>query len=265
MSINIAGTVTIVAPSAVDGIGGTAILNDTAATDFVGYLVKPGGFGGPGVRVSKDAKSEAHGSTFGTFWHDDHSFTLDVEIARSTTNALSDARWNKFCRATNAVNADGTITWTDSDGITKRVLFRREAPPTDPDETTSRSVVGLTSSDPRIYSNSALASANPITNAGNVGSPPTFTLTPTGGNVVITHTASGSAVTLLVGSPYLATGTACTVDFGARTVVQSGSYVQGAISFPGSTWWDVLPGSNAWSVTNASSVSISVRSAWINA
>lgn len=267
MSLVLATTVSITAPASVDGMGEVATLNDSASGTFVGWVFKATGFGGPVIRTSMDDLVEDHGAVFGSFYRGARSFTLEVALARATTRALSDARYYKLCRAFNAMVSDGTLAWTDTDAIPKQVTFRCEQSPSDPDDDGHVLLAGICQ-DPRIYAVTPQTGSSPKTNVGNANSPPTFTLTPTGGNVVITNTTAGlgsPALTLTVGAGYVTTGTAVTVDFGAKTVTQGGVRVPQAVSFPSSTWWKIVPGANTWTVTNASSVSISFRDAWLSA
>jgi hypothetical protein len=211
---------------------------------------------------------EGHGAAFGNFYYAHRPFTLEVQLVRGANWAASDANYNKLCRAFDAMGADGSIVFVDTDSVTKRILFRREQPPSDPDENGHVLLSGVCA-DPRIYANTPQTGSSPKTNAGNTGSPPTFTLTPSGGDVVITNTTAGlgsPAVTLTVGAGYITTGGgAVTVDFGARTITQGGVLVPQAEVWPSSLWWEVIPGANTWTVSNATSVSISFRDAWSSA
>jgi hypothetical protein len=261
--------VTITAPTGVDGFGEVATLNVPADANFVGYLFKSSGFGGAVVRTSQDDIPQGHGAVFGSFFYGARTWTQEIILTPSTTFALSDVRYRKLCRAFNAMSADGTMTWTEAGGAIKTLSFRSEQAPTDPDEEGHVLLAGI-SKDPRIYMSTPQTGSSPKTNNGTAFSPPIFTLTPTGGNVVLTNTTSGlgsPAVTLLVGaSPLLATGSAVTVDFGAKTVTQGGADKSGTVAFPSSIWWALAPGvSNTWTVTNASSVSVSFRDAWLSA
>jgi hypothetical protein len=271
MAILLASEVTITAPAASDGFGEAAVLNNSASGNFVGTLHKVSGFGGPGVRQSTDDIPEGHGAVFGDFFHGHRPFTMEVQLYRGANYAASDARYNKLCRAWNAMADDGSIVWTDTDSIAKRILFRREQAPSDPDEQGHVLLGGMAAS-PRIEANTATTGTSPSTNAGNVGAPPTFTFTPSGnGTVILTNTTiSGSpAVTINVGATGVATGSAVTVDFGARTVTQGGTRKDNAVEFPSSTWWEVIPGSNTWTRTGTATISvaaaISFRSAWLSA
>lgn len=263
MAIDRSAPMTITAPANSDGRGQVVVLNSpTTDANFVGYTFDDSGFEGATVRTSADDIAEGHGQVFGSFYHGARSFTLEVMLIRPQNWATAFANRDKLFRAFNAMAADGTIVWTETGGSARQINFRREQPPRGPDADAHVLLSGICA-DPRIYSVAALPSGSPITNAGNVGSPPTFTLTPTGGNVVITNTTTSQALTLQVGAGFLSTGSAVTVNFGAKTVTQGGTSKYQAVTFPSSVWWEIIPGSNSYTVSNASSVSISVRSAWL--
>lgn len=263
MSVDLKATYTIVAPAGVDGRGGTAIINgSSSATDFVGYLADLSGFDSPEVRESADNIVEGDGGVHGSFYHGRRPFTMEIMIEIAATDALSHARLDKLYRATNAMRGDGTISWTETGGVAKVLNFRRQQPIRGP-STDRKCLFAGVAADARIYASTPTTGSSPTTNAGNVGSLPTFTLTPTGGNVVITNTTTSEVLTLTVGAGGLSTGAATVINFNAKTVVQSATNKYYAVAFPSSTWWEVIPGSNSWTVTNASSVSISVRSAWL--
>lgn len=250
---------TVVAPANSGGFGGTAVLNNTASSDYVGDLWEF--TRNVTIRPNKENITEGNGAVFGASYAGEMTGTLKVKLGIASTWALSNARHDKLLRATDALSSDGTITWTETGGVAKRILFRTEQRPTDPDET-GFVIFGWSSADDRIYADTATTGSSPTTNAGTASSPPTFTLTPTGSNVVITNSTTGLALTLTVGAEGVSTGSAVTVDFKARSVTQGGTRKDYAVVYPTSTWWEIIPGSNTWSVSNASSVSISVRSAW---
>lgn len=271
-SILLASSISITAPSASDGMGEVAVLNDKTSGNFVGYLSKVSGFGGPGIRSSMDDIPEGHGAVFGSFYRSHRSFTFEVTLSIAASHALSDARYNKLVRAWNALAGDGSIVWTDTDGTAKRILFRQEQPVGDPDETGHTLLAGVSASG-RVEANTATTGTSPNTNAGNAPAPPTFTFTPSGnGTVILTNTTAGlgnPAVTINVGTGGVSTGSAVTVNFEERSVTQGGTRKDYAVSFPSSTWWDVIPGANTWTRTGTATISvaasISFRSAWLSA
>lgn len=265
MGLDISAPMTITAPADSDGRGEIAVLNDSTSGNFVGYVFDSSGFDGPSVRTSMDDIPQGHGAVLGSFYHGARSFTLDVVLALAATSALSFARRDKLYRAFNAMAADGTIVYTETGGSARLLSFRREQPPRGPNADRHVLLSGI-SADPRIYKNTPTTGTSPQTNNGNAGSLPTFTFTPSGGTVVITNTTSGlgsPALSLAQGTGYLSTGSAVTVDFNAKTVVQGGVSKYASVIFPTSIWWEVVPGANTFTVSNASSVSISFRDASI--
>lgn len=262
-------TITLTAPAASDGRGEIAQLNGADTdTHFVGRVLSSSR--SVVIRQSKDDISEGHGVVYGGQWYGDATHTLEVMLAPASTWAASYTRREKLLAATNAMAADGTMVWTDSGGAARLINFRREQYPSGPDSDRKMLLV-LASSDPRIYLNTAQTGSSPKTNTGKVGSPPTFTFSPTTtGTVILTNTTAGygsPAVTLTVATGYLTSGGgAVTVDFGAKTVTQGGTHKEGAVVFPGSTWWEVIPGANTWTITGTATVtgsSISFRDAWV--
>jgi hypothetical protein len=263
MSILLASSVAITAPASSDGLGEVATLNDSASGTFVGYLWKISGFGGPGVRTSTDDIPEGHGSVFGSFFHSHRPFTLEVSLARSTSYANSDARYNKLCRAWNAMAGDGSIVWTDTDSIAKRILFRREQAPSDADEQGHVLLSGM-AANPRIESNTQnQASPGSVTNAGNVSAPPTFVLTSPTNTITLTNSTYSETLTL---TGLSGAGTV-TVDFGARTVTATSgaSNRYSAVSFPSSVWWELRPGAQTVAVSGATATSgVRWRDSWLS-
>lgn len=251
--------VTVVAPSGVDGRGGTATLNNSADSNFVGYLFKPTGFGGAGLRLSKDPIPEGHGAIFGSSWWTERSFTFEVQVAQAATTALTDARFQKLCRAFNAMSADGTLSWVDAGAVPKFVLFRLENGPSDPDPIDSHVLVGCSASDPRIYSTGGTSSASTshsITNAGNTDSPGwSVTIASPSATCVITNSTTGQTFTFTG----LSGGGTVTVNFRTKTITQGGVSKLSAVTWPSSSWLTLAPGANSLTCTNAMAV------AWDNA
>lgn len=268
MSILTASEITITAPAGVDGRSETAVLNNPGdTTNFVGYLLKTSGLSGANVRTSMDDIPEGHGAVFGSFYHGHRPFTFEVILAKASTWALSDARHRKLCRAWNAMAADGAITWTDTDGIAKRILFRREQSPSDPDDN-GQILLGAVASSPRIESNTSgtynQASPGTIANAGNIGAPPTFVLTSPTNTITLTNSTTSEVLTL---TGLSGAGTV-TVDFSAKTVTATSgdSNRYSAVSFPSSVWWELIPGNNTVAVSGATATNgVRWRSAWLEA
>jgi hypothetical protein len=249
------GTVTIVAPTLTDGLGGTAVLN-TPGTNFVGYLAETSGFDGPSVRTSMDDVPEGHGATFGSFYYGPRSFTLEVSMVADTTWTLSNTRLDKLLRATNAMAADGTISWAES-GITKHMNFRREQPPRGPSSDRRILISGI-AADPRIYAaEQSTTTLTSVTNAGNASTPPRFTLSAPS-NPTFTNTTTGKVFSMTISG-----GGTLTVDFANHTATQGGVSRYSSVNFTTSEWWELAPGLNNITVSGGGTNTIYWSSAWI--
>lgn len=268
MSILLASSISITAPAASDGLGEVAVLNDSASGNFVGHLFAHSGLGGATVRTSMENKPQAHGATFGSFYRGHRPFTLTVLLARASSYANSDARYNKLVKAWNAMAGDGSIVWTDTDGIAKRILFRQETQPDDPNEQ-RQVLLGGVAANPRIQANTATtAGTGSFSVGGTAGALPTFTLTSPTNTITISRTSPSPTETLTLTG--LSGAGTVTVNFEERTVTATSgaSDRYSAVSFPSSIWWELAPGvSNTVSVSGAtvSGSGISYRTSWLNA
>lgn len=253
-------TITITAPSGVDGRAEVAQINGaTTDTHFVGYLTDSSG--AATVRESADNVPEGHGAVHGSFYHGRFEFTLEVKLQIGATYAASFTRRDKLYRAFNAMASDGTVAWTDSGGSARQLSFRRQQSPRGPDKEGKVLLAGV-QADPRIYSGGsevtqAAATSLTIVNSGNAPTPPRFTVASPSAGIVFTNSTTGQALTFsgLDGSGTL------TVDFKNRTVDRGGTNKYGKVVFPTSVWWELAPGSNSVTVTNAAAPFH--RHAWI--
>lgn len=266
MSVETNATFTITAPAGVDGYEEIAQLNGaTTDTNFVGYL-NDLTFARE-VRESADNLVEGHGGIHGSFYSGRLVFSMEIELKRAATFALSNARYEKLFAALNAMTADGTISWTESGRSSTRLLFRQQQSPRGPDNKGIVQFTGVCES-PYILSSSPNSSApGTLSNAGKAATFPTFSFTTAAsGSVVLSRTGPSptEALTLAIGgSSGLAASTGTIVDFAARTVYQGSTNKAGAISWPSSVWWGMAPGSNSVSATGATSVTVSWRDAWL--
>lgn len=263
MSVDLNAIYTITAPSATDGFGEVAVLNDSTSGNFVGYLFDSSGFESPDVRESFDDIVEGDGGVHGSFYHGRRPFTLDVWLAIAATEAATHARLDKFLRATNAMRADGTIAWTETGGAAKLLNFRRQQPVRGPSQERRCLFAGV-SADPRIYASTATTGgAGTCANAGTVGTSPTFTLTSPTNTITLTNSTTSQTLTLLG----LSGAGTVTVNFLTKTVTATIGTANrySAVSFPSSVWWELQPGNNTVAVSGAtvSGSGISWRSAWL--
>jgi hypothetical protein len=264
--MDLSSTVTIVAPALSDGRGETAQINGlTTDTHFVGYLFDASGFDGPSVRLSQDDIVEGHGAVFGSFYHGVREFTLEVDLKASTSYAASMTRMRKLYRAFNAMAGDGTVTWTEGGGAVYFVSFRRQQPPRGPDKERKVLLSGICS-DPRIYAGGTASTASAatsfsggtaLTNSGTVPTPITsLTIASPSATVNVTNSTTSETLTFTG----LSGGGTVTLNFKDRTISQGGVSKAGAISIA-SVWWELVPGANTVTVTNAATPTW--RSAWL--
>lgn len=251
----------VTAPASSDGFGGIAVLNSPIAdTNFVGYLEEF--TRSVSVRPNKDNVVEGHGAVFGAFYFGETTGTLKVKLQPSSTYTLSNARHDKLLKATNAMADYGTIVWTENGGVAKRILFKTEMKPSDPDEN-GYVLFGWSSPDDRIYANAATTGgAGTCTNAGEASTPPTFTLTAPTNTITLTNSTTSKVLTL---TGLSGAGTV-TVDVKARTVTATIGTADrySAVSYPSSVWWELIPGANTVAVSGAtvSGSGIAWRGAW---
>jgi hypothetical protein len=262
MSVELGAVYTITAPASVDGLGEVAVLNDTASANFVGYVTEISGLDSPEVRESADDIPEGDGGIHGSFFYGRRPFTFEIIFAPDPSASLN-TRIDKFFRATNAMRADGTVVWTETGSVARRLLFRRQQPLRVSDRRPKRCLFAAVSANPRIESNTQnQASPGSITNAGNVSAPPTFVLTSPTNTITLTNSTYSETLTL---TGLSGAGTV-TVDFGARTVTATSgaSNRYSAVSFPSSVWWELRPGAQTVAVSGATATSgVRWRDAWL--
>lgn len=262
ISVDLRCKYTLTAPASVDGRGEVATLNDpTDTTNFVGYLVDSSGFESPEIRESFESVVGGDGGVHGSFFYGRRPFTMEIEVARAATEAASHARLDKLLRATNAMRADGTITWTETGSALQKLLrFRRQQPVRGP-SVERRCLFGGVAADPRIVSPPTETDTTlnaTVTNLGNAGYFPRFTLAATIANPVLTNTTTGAVFSLT-----LSGGGTVAIDFANHTVTQGGVNRYSTVNFSTSTWWELAPGANVITVTGAGTSHIFWRSAWL--
>lgn len=246
-------TWTFTAPASSDGRGEVAVVNDRASGNFVGLMEEV--TRSAAIRPSSDNIPEGHGAVFGAQYYGAGAYTFKVALTAGTTWAASFARRDKLFRATNAMAADGTASFVESGGGTVNLNFRRQEYPQGPDAT-GTVLVALTTADPRAYgplTSRTTATTHTFTPAGTVDTGPIIVVGTPSATVNISRTAPGSTVTLTFTG--LSGGGAVTVNFKDHSITQGGVDKSSAISWPSSTWWELVPGvSNTVTITNSSTL-----------
>lgn len=240
--------------------GSRAVLNDTTDTDYVGT------FGGDGITGLDDAEIrenawelvEADGGVHGPFWLGRRPFTLTIDVTGATPQQRN-ARMEKVKRATNALRADGIMSWTtpNGGGPNQQLSFRRQQPRRWTNVGFLKTCfLGLVSADPRIYSttintNTQLSTDGfqTWTNQGDYLSPPSLRINGPGTNPSVFNGTLGIVFNGLV----LTAGQYVVVDLVQRTVVdQSGANRFGTVDFLNTAWWQLGPNTNSVKITWAS-------------
>lgn len=244
--------------------GTVAVLGPTRSlTNWVGYLTGDGvtGLDSPEVREAGDVLPEGDGGVHANFFYGRRPFSFEGMFPSDVNGTTLNGFLDKLNRATNALRADGNVKWTETGSVEKILFFRRQQPVRFTQRRPRTLQVQLVSANHRIQS-SALHSSGPstlltVSNAGNIGATPSFSIASPGATVTISNTTTGESLTFTG----LSGGGTVTLDFAAHTIVQGGINKASAISWPSSKWWELQPGSNSITVTNAAT--ITWRDAWL--
>lgn len=125
------------------------------AGNYVGSLAGDDavtGLDSPEVRESFSDISEGDGAIHGNFYHGRRPITLSGQILADSTAARNE-RLTRLQRATNSLQADGTLTWTPSGSISQFCYVRKQQPTRIAGAGTVKNFfVALVAADPRIYS-----------------------------------------------------------------------------------------------------------------
>lgn len=251
--------------------GTTAVLNDPASGNYVGILRDISGLDNPEIRESADVLVEGDGGVHGTFYMGRRPVTMEGVIMGDTPT-LRNQRMEKLERATRALRADATMTWTETGRAETRLLLRRSSPMRFGGALPKSFQVGLVSANPLIESSVENALSDlvaplsiALVNAGNAytyarisvygvtTSPVTLTNT-TNGEIVKLNSAIGAAPARRV----------VNTDPLVRTVVdEAGVNKYAELDFLGTSWISLAPGPNTITSDKGTRLDISWRDAWL--
>ncbi len=264
------------------------------AGNYVGALAGDDavtGLDSPEVRESFSDISEGDGAIHGNFYHGRRPITLSGQIVADSTEARNE-RLTRLQRATNSLQADGTLTWTPTGGISQFCYVRKQQPTRIAGAGTIKNFfVALVAADPRIYATTAtsysgiaIGGTQVAENRGSYAAPfDSITISrPTGSTVnTITVTVGGVTVVKLGGTGTGGTPAALgwtsasaitnyVINTRTRSVVTTGSVTDAynTVDFTASNWTDLSPGNNnvSFSVTGGgtgSTMAISYRDVWM--
>lgn len=278
--------------------GERAVFNNSADADYVGALTDITGLDSAEVRESADNLVNADGGIHGCFYYGRRPITMSGSIFNVSSTTERNTKMTKLQRASNAMRADATLSWTPDGGEAQQIKVRRQQPLRITGGWVKEFQVALVAADPRIYS-SQLYSASvvasgaivpsgraysktypynygtyaaatlgtlAVTNSGNAASPPLLVLTGPGTNPSIQNSATGETLSFFT---TLAATDTLTVDMLNRTVyLNSTTSSYSTVDFANSKWWSLQPGLNNinlyWgSYTNGASLSVQWRNAWL--
>jgi hypothetical protein len=244
-----------------------------ADTDFCGILTQPiSGLEGTEIRLNLDLVTGGDGAVPSDGLLNPRSLSLDGEFTPDPDPNLN-AKVQKLLGATNArsASAPATMKWTDSGSVAKVLWFMRYGKPTVGGTRPKTYSIPLVCPNPLIQSNDGTASApyagaydttvttTSVTNAGDEGSYPVFTLS-SPSNPVLTNNTTGEHLNLTISG-----GGTLTVDFFNHTITQGGVNRYSALNVSASSlkkWWKLVSGSNSITVTGGGTVHMYWRSAW---
>lgn len=276
--------------------GTIATFNDSADPNYIGVLTDVTGIDSPEVRESADDLVQMDGGIHGDFFYGRRPITLTGIILNPASATARNTRQDKLMRASDAMRGNALLSWTPSGGVAQQTYVRRQQPVRVSGGWQKQFQLQLVAADPRIYgatlNTSTVSSAAASTTAGrsfNKSFDITYGATPPLGQLLVTN--AGTTTTYPVIRIYgpgnnprlynfttsqtialtysLGTGDWLTIDTLNRTVLlNDGSSRYGAVDFPNTSWWGMVPGVNdlrfAFDAYLAgSSMRVDWRDAWL--
>jgi hypothetical protein len=276
--------------------GTTVILDGGGASDSVFRLEQVTGFDGPNVRQNIEELPELDGAIAGDFFFGARPVTFRGRIIASTA---ADRNFNvtNLQRALRGLRGDVTLKSQASGLPAMQATARLEQPLRVTGGYVKEFLIALVCPDPRMYSqtlNSSSATgvatvpgaafpwAFPVsfgggtgqtltlsvTNAGNFDTPPILRVTGPLRDPIIRN-STPAQVSIGLGNVVLGSGNWIEIDMGARTVVRDdGVSLYDRVGFPGTDWWQLVPGSNtvdlfASDTTAATTLTVTWRDSWV--
>lgn len=248
--------------------GTTAVLNDPASPDFVGYLdIDNGGVTGLDHADVREATWDivaGDGAQHGTFYRGRRAITLSCFFPQEEVVSRNFAV-DRFLAASEALRADGTLTWTEAGREETEVWWRSQQPTRIVNRLPKRGQAQMVCAQPRILG-SLLRSASGTTNVavanlGNHPSVPTLKIAGASSSPVVTHGATGKKVTVVGSIP---SGQTWTINLADGSVADNLGIAHDGSIDPLNTDWGMvaLPGSNAFSLAGGGTLTVEWRSTW---
>lgn len=249
-------------------------INVPSDPNFVGYVTDVTGIDDTNIRENAQVKVAGDGGLHGPFWKDRRPWTISGFIVPQMPVAARSAAQDYIAQIMDTcLQADGYLVWYPTNSEPRYVAFRKQQPLriTKGQSNVERNfqLAGVCA-DPRIYGYGPVNEATTeyggsvtVFNAGTTNSPPTLTLTLTGGIFVATNETTGQQ---LVGSSAIAGYS------GPLVITLSGNYpsaignlgdMSGYLAAPATDWdFALAPGENVLTVVNMGEMVVQWRDAW---
>ncbi|GAC1373696.1 MAG: hypothetical protein NVSMB4_00510 [Acidimicrobiales bacterium] len=226
----------------------------------------------PQLRISDYAKLKHHGAYSGVDVLEGRHVNMTMHIVGTSLADLDAQLLNLETALVPLLTGTSPLSFKLPNQITKRVNGRarkRVATQVPSYKNFHQEVtVQFFCPDPRIYDDvlttTAIAAAGSatLTNAGNFESRPTLTITVPTSPVTITNAGDSSNFVKIATSTVGAIPATTVIDLQNRTIVDGSGVNRMDLLDSTSTWFTLVPGANAVSVTTGT-LSVAWRSAWI--
>lgn len=263
-------------PFTLEGPDGTkAVFNDSTSAHYAGILIPEecSGLDSAEVRENLADRTELDGAIQGPQYYGRRPIVLTGAIP-ATSTIVRNEMMARIKRASNAMRANATLTWTPDGGEQLFATIRRQAPLRITGAWLKKFQIPLVAADARLYATTIQtgtivpggAGTVTLTNNGDGEAPLTATIFGPIENPTLTNEATGQSINLTY---KLAKGEKLVLDFLARTIKLAGTTNKySALNFATSTWWLIQPGENKIKLAQKSyekgaEVEFSFRDAWV--
>jgi hypothetical protein len=252
-------------------------------------------FDGPETRESSEDRVEGDGGNHGDFWHGRRPITLEGIVWPDPVSERAE-REDRIQRATNAMRADATLSWTPEGQSPRRLLLRRAQPPRITGRRPKNMLVAMVSDDavitspnlnsldlpagsgvlslgmsfpmdfPLTFQDTTGGPSTFVVNAGNAESPPILTVQGAITNPIIRNETVDKEIRLIYD---LAAGDSLTINVDTASILLNGTTNRySALDFGLSEWWNLVPGSNdvrliSSAFSGPAGLTVQWRDAWI--
>lgn len=251
--------------------GTIATFNKATDANYCGVLSDISGLDSANVNDSSADLTQSDGGYVGTQFYGRRPITLSVQMFGYPDIATRNAQMAKIRAATNAMSADGTLSFLGqaAGAVQMATTFRRQQPVRFTGGWVKTCNIALTSQIAPLLSSPATvvtpASASiTVENQGDYAKGYINTITvqgPTAGAITVTNTTTGGLIKFLTGLT-VASGHSLIINPQQHTATVDGASVNQFIDYVNSTWV-TMPKGNSTFTTNTGTIGINFNSAWV--